>query len=102
MFEPERALLSFARRRVRLALGVGEERRAPRCLCAAPRPGSPFLWVLSFGEAKESTPTAIREPQLNLLTSTESRRTARLHVVIKIALRPYTPAQPKYVRRHDV
>src|SRR5438552_18648877 len=73
MFEPERALLSFARRRVRLALGVGEERRVPRCLCAAPRPGSPFLWVLSFGEAKESTPTAVREPQLQFINIDGSR-----------------------------
>ena len=69
MFEPERALLSFARRRVRLARGLPEERRVPlECFSqAAPRPGSPFLWVLSFGEAKESTPTAVREPQLEFI-----------------------------------
>src|SRR5438477_12734735 len=78
MSEPERALLSFARRRVRLALGVGEERRGPRCLCAAQRPGCPSLCVLSLGQARESTPTAVREPQLQFINIDGFARSAKL------------------------
>ena len=33
--------------------------------CPAPTQGSPFLWLLSFGEAKESTPASKAEPQAN-------------------------------------
>ena len=35
----------------------GSRQRRPRSL------GSPFLWLLSFGEAKESTPASKAEPQ---------------------------------------
>ena len=31
----------------------------------APTQGSPYLWLLSFGEAKESTPASRAEPQAN-------------------------------------
>ena len=37
----------------------GSRQRRPRSL------GSPFLWLLSFGEAKESTPASKAEPQAN-------------------------------------
>jgi len=37
----------------------GSRQRRPRSL------GSPFLWLLSFGEAKESTPANKAEPQAN-------------------------------------
>jgi hypothetical protein len=33
--------------------------------CPAPTQGSPFLWLLSFGEAKESTPASRAEAQAN-------------------------------------
>jgi len=33
--------------------------------CPAPTQGSPFLWLLSFGEAKESTPASRAETQAN-------------------------------------
>ncbi len=57
--------------------GLSEARRAefrrPRRLRVAQgswrsqplNPGSPFLWLLSFGEAKESTPASKAEPQAN-------------------------------------
>jgi hypothetical protein len=46
-------------RRQRVA--QGSRQRRPRSL------GSPFLWLLSFGEAKESTPARKAEPQANPL-----------------------------------
>ena len=55
MFEPQASLAS--RPAFRVAQGTG---RSP-----APTQGSPFLWLLSFGEAKESTPARKAEPQAN-------------------------------------
>ena len=53
--EPQASLASRPARRV--AQGTG---RSP-----APTQGSPFLWLLSFGEAKESTPAPqARNPQV--------------------------------------
>ena len=46
LFEPQASLASHPARRV--AQGTGQR--------PAPNQGSPFLWLLSFGEAKESTP----------------------------------------------
>ena len=40
----------------------------------APTLGSPFLWLLSFGEAKESTPASKAEPQANSTDPQESER----------------------------
>src|SRR5438128_2736839 len=55
MSSPSARFCLYARRRVRLALGVGEERRATaRAFRAAPRPGCPSLCVLSLGQARES------------------------------------------------
>ena len=53
--EPRASLASRPARRV--AQGTG---RSP-----APNQGSPFLWLLSFGEAKESTPASKAETQAN-------------------------------------
>ena len=53
--EPQASLAS--RPAFRVAQGTG---RSP-----APTQGSPFLWLLSFGEAKESTPASRAEPQAN-------------------------------------
>ncbi len=55
LFEPQASLAS--RPAFRVAQGTG---RSP-----APTQGSPFLWLLSFGEAKESTPARKAEPQAN-------------------------------------
>ena len=53
--EPQASLAS--RPAFRVAQGTG---RSP-----APTQGSPFLWLLSFGEAKESTPARKAEPHAN-------------------------------------
>ncbi len=53
--EPQASLASHPAFRV--AQGI---RRSP-----TPTQGSPFLWLLSFGEAKESTPARKAEPQAN-------------------------------------
>ncbi len=55
LFEPKASLAS--RPTSRVAQGTG---RSP-----APTQGSPFLWLLSFGEAKESTHASRAEPQAN-------------------------------------
>jgi len=47
------------RRPRRLRVAQGSPRRGPR------NPGSPFLWLLSFGEAKESTLANKAKPQAN-------------------------------------
>ena len=52
--EPQASLASRPERRV--AQGTG---RSPALTW-----GSPFLWLLSFGEAKESTPARKAEPQV--------------------------------------
>jgi len=54
--EARRAEFRSPRRR---RVAQGSPRRGPRSL------GSPFLWLLSFGEAKESTPASKAEPQAN-------------------------------------
>src|SRR5204863_254656 len=43
---------------------------------AAQRPGCPSLCVLSLGQARESTPTAVREPQVNLFKLDRLARSA--------------------------
>ncbi len=53
--EPQASLAS--RPACRVAQGTGQR--------PAPIRGSPFLWLLSFGEAKESTPARKAEPQAN-------------------------------------
>jgi len=53
--EPQASLASRAAFRV--AQGIRRSR--------TPTQGSPFLWLLSFGEAKESTPARKAEPQAN-------------------------------------
>ena len=53
--EPQASLAS--RPACRVAQGTGQR--------PAPTQGSPFLWLLSFGEAKESTPARKAEPQAN-------------------------------------
>jgi hypothetical protein len=53
--EPQASLAS--RPAFRVAQGIRRSR--------TPTQGSPFLWLLSFGEAKESTPARKAEPQAN-------------------------------------
>ncbi len=59
LFEARRAELRSPRR---FRVAQGSRRSRPRNL------GSPFLWLLSFGEAKESTPALKAEPQANSST----------------------------------
>ncbi|MBS1145645.1 MAG: hypothetical protein H6R14_3051, partial [Proteobacteria bacterium] len=52
---------------LRVAQGTGQS--------PAPTPGSPFLWLLSFGEAKESTPARqARKPAFQKRTPTGKQR----------------------------
>ncbi len=68
-----RATQALAERGRGLSEGRSPEFRSPRqCRVAqgtrrsrAHNLGSPFLWLLSFGEAKESTPARKAEPQAN-------------------------------------
>ena len=46
--------------------------------------GCPSLWVLSLGQARESTPTAVREPQVENITSTD-RALARTNLKETVA-----------------
>ncbi len=59
--EPQASLAS--RPALRVAQGIRRSR--------TPTQGSPFLWLLSFGEAKESTPASKAEPQAK--SNTEAR-----------------------------
>ena len=45
----------------------------------APTQGSPFLWLLSFGEAKESTPASKAETQANCIPKANSSNTNTTH-----------------------
>src|SRR6185295_8636032 len=65
--EPERRLLLYRRRRVGLAPGGAEERRAPRVFCAAQRLGGAFLWLPFFVRAKKVTRPRCGNRKLNLL-----------------------------------
>ncbi|MDP2881855.1 MAG: hypothetical protein Q8N89_09760 [Azonexus sp.] len=66
LFEPPASLAS--RPAFRVAQGTGK---------AGAAPGSPFLWLLSFGEAKESTPASKAEPQTNQPASRQQGKKVR-------------------------
>jgi hypothetical protein len=62
--EPQASLAS--RPACRVAQGTGHS--------PAPTQGSPFLWLLSFGEAKESTPASKAETQRQSMNRSKSTR----------------------------
>src|SRR5437660_10798195 len=94
-----------------LWLGAGPN---PRSAVGRLRPsGCLFFCVLFFGQAKKSTPTAVREPQLHLLHRTDcaeganknnpdSRRKARFTCVVPPAPRLYNPSLSNRIPRNIV
>jgi MFS family permease len=103
VFEPERALLSFARRRVRLALGVGEERRAPLVLFERRSDRGVLLFAYFLLDKQEK----VRRPRFgnrnyNLLHRHRSRPKGAIRLPPPITRRFALRSHGKSIRRHRV
>jgi hypothetical protein len=77
----------LSRRRVQPDPARTEQRSVPAATLRDSASGSPFLWALSFGEAKESASAAGPRP------GTPQKRTHRTKV-ISVQDRPQSPAHP--------
>jgi hypothetical protein len=60
--------------RVSALPALAEQRSVPAAQRRDDEPGSPFLWVLSFGEAKESTSPAGARPGKAAKPTTSNKR----------------------------